>query len=153
MASYAIDNRMRDLSLILDNVWLVVCSIMVILAQVGFFMRETGCVKMHYNRTILAKTFLVISMSGLSFFITGYGLATEAKGGIMGEARFFGTRFDYNDYSQFLFHLSLCVMMATIATGSIAERTNTPTYIFFSFLTSGFIFPIGVAWVFNDGWL
>lgn len=44
-------------------------------------------------------------------------------------------------------------MMATIATCSIAERTNTDTYIFFSFVTSGFIFPIGVAWCWNDGWL
>lgn len=43
--------------------------------------------------------------------------------------------------------------MATIATCSIAERTNTDTYIFFSFVTSGFIFPIGVAWCWNDGWL
>lgn len=44
-------------------------------------------------------------------------------------------------------------MMATIATCSIAERTNTDTYIFFSFVTSGFIFPIGLAWCWNDGWL
>lgn len=43
--------------------------------------------------------------------------------------------------------------MATIATGSIAERTHTQTYIFFSFLTAGFIFPFGLAWVYNDGWL
>jgi ammonia channel protein AmtB len=44
-------------------------------------------------------------------------------------------------------------MMATIATCSIAERTNTDTYIFFSFVTSGFIFPVGLAWCWNDGWL
>ena len=44
-------------------------------------------------------------------------------------------------------------MMATIATCSIAERTNTDTYIFFSFVTSGFIFPIGLAWCWGGGWL
>lgn len=44
-------------------------------------------------------------------------------------------------------------MMSTIATGPIAERTSTDTYLFFSFVTSGFIFPLGVAWVWNDGWL
>ena len=44
-------------------------------------------------------------------------------------------------------------MMTTIATGSIAERTHTETYIFFSFITSGFIFPIGLAWCWGDGWL
>ena len=61
--------------------------------------------------------------------------------------------YTYSDYTHFCYYVSLCVMMATIATCSIAERTNTDTYIFFSFVTSGFIFPIGVAWCWNDGWL
>jgi len=60
--------------------------------------------------------------------------------------------YSYHDYTYFLYYLSLCVMTATIATCSIAERTNTDTYIFFSFVTSAFIFPIGLAWR-NDGWL
>ena len=44
-------------------------------------------------------------------------------------------------------------MMAAIATGAIAERTSTGTYIFYSFINSGFIFPLGLAWCWNDGWL
>jgi ammonia channel protein AmtB len=44
-------------------------------------------------------------------------------------------------------------MMANIASGSLSERTTTDTYIFFSFINSGFIFPIGIAWVWNNGWL
>lgn len=44
-------------------------------------------------------------------------------------------------------------MMAQIATCSIAERTNIDNYLFFSFINSGFIFPIGLAWCWNDGWL
>ena len=43
--------------------------------------------------------------------------------------------------------------MAEIATGAIAERTHIDTYIFYSFLNSGFIFPLGLAWCWNDGWL
>jgi ammonia channel protein AmtB len=27
------------------------------------------------------------------------------------------------------------------------------TYLYFSFLTSSFIFPVGLAWCWNDGWL
>ena len=61
--------------------------------------------------------------------------------------------YTYQDYTKFVYYLSMCVMMATIATCSIAERTNIDTYIFFSFVTSGFIFPIGLAWCWNDGWL
>ena len=43
--------------------------------------------------------------------------------------------------------------MSVIATGSISERVGIDLYIFFSFLTSGFIFPLGLAWIWNDGWL
>ena len=54
---------------------------------------------------------------------------------------------------MFIFYLSLCVMMAQIATCSIAERTHIDNYLFFSFINSGFIFPVGLAWCWNDGWL
>lgn len=92
-------------------------------------------------------------MSSLTFFIVGFGFSVKAQGGILGQDNFMGINFDYDDYTRFVFYLSLCVMMATIATCSIAERTNIDTYIFFSFVTSGFIFPIGLAWCWNEGWL
>ena len=85
--------------------------------------------------------------------MVGYGLSVDANGGILGQDHFMGNNYEYSDYSTFIYYLSLCVMMAAIATGSIAERTHTDTYIFFSFVTSGFIFPIGLAWCWNDGWL
>ena len=43
--------------------------------------------------------------------------------------------------------------MAQIATGSIAERTSLDTYFFFTFLTSALIFPLALAWCWEDGWL
>jgi len=92
-------------------------------------------------------------MSSLTFFTVGFGFSINARGGILGQDNFIGMNYTYTDYTKFVYYLSMCVMMATIATCSIAERTNTDTYIFFSFVTSGFIFPIGLAWCWNDGWL
>jgi len=43
--------------------------------------------------------------------------------------------------------------MSVIATGSISERTPINNYIFFSLVNSSLIFPIGLAWCWNDGWL
>jgi ammonia channel protein AmtB len=51
---------------------------MVIMAQIGYMMRETGSIKMQNNQTILLKTILVISVSSLTFFFMGYGLANDA---------------------------------------------------------------------------
>ena len=116
-------------------------------------MKETGSIKMSYNSVILLKSILVIATSSLTFFIVGFGFSVKADGGLLGQDKFIGMNYTYSDYTHFCYYVSLCVMMATIATCSIAERTNTDTYIFFSFVTSGFIFPIGVAWCWNDGWL
>jgi len=147
------DSRVQEIGRILDTVWIIIVTISVLLAQVGFIMKETGSIKMVRNTAVLLKTILVIGVSSLTYFIVGFGFSIEAEGGLMGQGHFFGYNYTYTHYSHFVFYLSLCVMMATIATGSIAERTHTDTYIFFSFVTSGFIFPLGLAWCWNDGWL
>ena len=105
------------------------------------------------NSVILLKTILVISVSSMTFFVVGFGLGTESSGGILGQDHFFGTNYCSEDYTKFIYFFSLCVKMSVIATGSISERVEIDKYIFFSFVTSGFIFPIGLAWCWNDGWL
>ena len=84
LAFKAIDLRIYDLRIILDNVWILICSIMVILAQVGFLMKETGSIRMTRNSAVLLKTILVICTSSLTFFIVGFGFSVDANGGIMG---------------------------------------------------------------------
>jgi Amt family ammonium transporter len=43
--------------------------------------------------------------------------------------------------------------MSNIASGSIAERTSLGTIFFFVFLVSSLIFPMALAWTWEDGWL
>ena len=148
-----INQRFSDLNLILDQIWIIICTVMVLLGQVGYMMRETGSIKMNNNSTVLLKTILVISVSSLSYFFVGYGLSANAMGGLLGQSRFAGESFDTNDFCRFIYFFALCVKMSVIATGSIGERVEIDRYIFFSFLTSGFIFPLGLAWIWNDGWL
>lgn len=106
------ENRIDDLSDILDTVWVVVVVIMIILAQAGFMMKETGSIKMRNNSVILLKTNLVIAISSLTFFIVGFGFCINAEGGLMGQDNFIGLNYSYHDYTMFIFFLSLCVMMA-----------------------------------------
>jgi|DEB0MinimDraft_12_1074336.scaffolds.fasta_scaffold14667_1 ammonium transporter, Amt family len=70
--------RVTTLSEILDTVWVVICGVMVFLAQVGFMMKETGSIKMKQNSVILLKTILVIAMSSLTFFTVGFGFSVNA---------------------------------------------------------------------------
>lgn len=66
---------METLADILDTVWVVICGVMIILAQVGFMMKETGSIKMNQNSVILLKTILVVATSSLTFFVVGFGLS------------------------------------------------------------------------------
>lgn len=116
-------------------------------------MKETGTIKMLNNNIVLLKTILVISISSLTFFLIGFGFSINANGGLFGDEYFFGLNLSLQEFLMFIFYVSLCVKMAVIATGAIAERTTISSYIFFSFINSGFIFPVGLAWCWSDGWL
>ena len=126
---------------------------MIILSQVGYFMVETGTVKTYNNQDLLMKNLIVMAVSALSFFMLGYGFASQAEGGLMGQENFVGVNYEFSDYSRWLYYYSLCVTMASIATGSIAERASLDTYIFYTFLTSSLIFPLALAWCWEGGWL
>tara|TARA_B110000305_G_C19228913_1_gene534228 strand:- start:340 stop:879 length:540 start_codon:yes stop_codon:yes gene_type:complete len=126
---------------------------MILLSQIGYMMRETGSIKMTNNSVILLKTILVVSVSSFTFFIVGFGFGMEADGGLLGQKYFIGLNYSNYDYTIFIYYLALCIKMSVIATGSIGERVEIDRYIFFAFLTSGFIFPVGLAWCWNDGWL
>ena len=84
LAEDVIQSEMNDLDVLVKNLWVVLCSVMVLLSQVGYMMKETGTIKMKNNSVILLKTILVISISSLTFFIVGFGLAMEAGGGLLG---------------------------------------------------------------------
>ena len=75
MAIQIMTKRINVLGDILDTVWVVICVLMVMLAQAGFMMKETGTIKMRHNSVILLKTILVIAMSSLTFFIVGFGFS------------------------------------------------------------------------------
>jgi Amt family ammonium transporter len=137
----------------MNTVWMVIVSIMTILAQLGYLMVEIGSIKTQNNSDLLLKNLLVMAISSAVFFLIGFGISTQAEGGLMGMSHFSGLDYTYTDYSKFLFHYSLCILMASIATGPIAERTSLDTYVFFTFITSAFIFPTILAWCWEDGWL
>jgi Amt family ammonium transporter len=147
------EDTMKSLTEILNTVWMVVVSIMTILAQVGYLMVEIGSIKTHNNSDLLLKNILVLCVASVVFFLVGFGFSTEADGGLLGSTHFIGISYTYADYVKFLFHYSLCLMMTSIATGPIAERTTLDTYFFFTFVTAAFIFPTIMAWCWEDGWL
>ena len=77
--------RLLDLNAIIEQVFILICSTMVLLANVGFIMKETGQTSLNSTTALLVKTILVVSVSTISFFVLGFGLSEDSKGGILGD--------------------------------------------------------------------
>ena len=54
---------------------------------------------------------------------------------------------------KFLFSYSFCATSTTIVSGAVAERVFLDTYMVYSMIMSGLIYPIEAGWVWGGGWL
>ena len=48
---------------------------------------------------------------------------------------------------------SFCATSTTIVSGALAERIYVGSYIVFSMIMTGLIYPIAAGWAWGDGWL
>jgi len=56
-------------------------------------------------------------------------------------------------YAKFFFQLVFAGTAATIVSGCVAERIHFASFMLFSFLLVGILYPVGGHWVWGGGWL
>lgn len=71
-----------------DLLWLLICSAFIFFMQLGFAMLETGAVRTKNSSNILLKNMLDTYVGAIMYYLIGYGLANDAKGGLVGTASF-----------------------------------------------------------------
>lgn len=84
-AEYKTTERLKELGDILNIVWMVIMSVMIILSQIGYMMVEMGTIKTVNNTDLFLKHVIVMAISALSFFFVGYGFSRQAMGGLLGQ--------------------------------------------------------------------
>jgi Amt family ammonium transporter len=75
-----------------------------------------------------------------AFFLSGQDLLIPPDGGLSVATVFF-------------FQVVFAATAVTIASGAMAERTKFSSYLIFSALMTGFIYPIVVHWTWGGGWI
>jgi Amt family ammonium transporter len=172
-SAFAQDPTTADLKIAADTVWVVVTAGLVFFMNLGFAMLETGLCRAKNAVNILAKNVIVFAISGLAFWVTGFGLMFgdgnpfvgltgwlvmgadnspamgEAYQGVYTALNWTGVPLD----AKFLFQLVFAGTAATIVSGAVAERIKFISFIVFSFVLVAILYPITGHWIWGGGWL
>ena len=147
----------------LDYVWVVVAGALVFLMQAGFALLETGLTRAKNAANIIMKNVMDASAGAVVFFLVGFGVMFgTSAGGWIGTDGFALLGIEGQEaswtYVFFFFQAVFAATAATIVSGAVAERVNFKTYLIFSAIIVGLIYPVFGSWawggLFNGGgWL
>lgn len=164
----------ETLSIALDTLWVMIAAFLVFFMNLGFGMVESGLCRAKNTVNILAKNFIVFAIASISFWIIGFGLMFGDGTDLFGlKGLFFVLGSDNSPatgdlyqgvYSalnwakvpllaKFFFQLVFAGTAATIVSGVVAERIKFPSFILFSFILVGLMYPITGHWIWGGGWL
>ena len=150
----------------LDMVWILLAGFLVFFMQAGFAMLEGGMIRETGVVNSLAENFMDACVTGIVFFIVGFGIAYgayDAEAGIgssiLGQVELFlggadgSNPGDGEKLVSFFFQFAFAGAAATIATGAMAERTNFVGKLIYSAILGAIIYPVVVFWTWGGGWL
>ncbi|MEM9567954.1 MAG: ammonium transporter [Cyanobacteria bacterium P01_E01_bin.34] len=134
--------------------WTIVAATLVFFMQAGFAMVEAGFTRSKNAANIMMKNLMDFSMGACAFWFLGFGLMFGASGGLVGGSWFaFGWQkaFDADawPFTFFVFQMVFAATAATIVSGALAERTKFGSYLVYSLILSGIIYPISGGWGWN----
>ena len=153
-----------QLQIVLDSIFLLFCSVLVIFMNAGFGMLETGFCRQKNAVNILSKNLIVFAIATIAYWAIGYGLMYGDGSPFIGTSGFFfsGDGAPYGDGNfpdavppsiSFLFQVAFAATAATIVSGAVAERIRFDAFLIFSFLLVAVSYPITGHWLWDGGWL
>jgi Amt family ammonium transporter len=157
-----------------DTLWTLIAGMLVFFMNLGFAMVESGLCRAKNCVNILAKNFIVFGISSLAFLIVGWGIMFGDGNAWFGTQGLFMVGGADNSpasgdayagvysaikwatvplWTKFFFQLVFAGTAATIVSGAVAERIKFMSFVVFSFVMVGVIYPITGHWIWGGGWL
>ena len=165
---------LADSKVIADTLWVMLAGILVFFMNLGFGMVETGLQPAKISVNVSAKNFIVFSIASLTFWFIGWGLMFGDGNGFLGyhglwmlggadNSPMTGDFYEgvYSSmswatvtlFAKFFFQLVFAATAATIVSGAVGGRIKFLSYIIFSALLVGIMYPITGHWIWGGGWL
>lgn len=155
--------------------WVVIGAMLVIFMQAGFALVETGFCRAKHAAHVVSTNFAIFGLGFMGFFFVGFPLAF---GGFSYSA--FGMDSPVGDafvgsgnwvflwkggwalsgggmtpavLGFFLYMVAFMDTVATIPTGSMAERWKWNSFVVWGFFCGAVYYPLFAAWTWGGGWL
>ncbi len=151
-----------------NNVWMMVATALVFFMHTGFAFLEIGLTRQKNTINILFKNIFIITGGLLLYYAFGFNLMypgfEDGDAGILKFAGFGigapegGMTPDYADggytwWTDFLFQGMFAATAATIVSGAVAERIKIGSFMIFTVIYVGLVYPIVGAWKWGGGFL
>ena len=153
LAGAASAQTIEEVTLAVNEVWLVVAAALVMLMQAGFALVEAGFTRAKNAANIVMKNFMDFSVGALAYWAVGWAFAyggTEV-GRFVATGDWFFSGGELS--SLWFFQAVFAATAATIVSGAVAERVKFSGYLIYTPFITGLIYPIVTNWVWGNGWL
>ncbi len=154
-----------------NNVWMMLATALVFFMHTGFAFLEIGLTRSKNTINILFKNIFIITVGLLLYYAWGFNLMYPGfEEGSLGIIKFDffssfgisppenGMTADYANggytwWTDFLFQGMFAATAATIVSGAVAERMKIGSFMIFTVLYIGLVYPIVGAWKWGGGFL
>jgi Amt family ammonium transporter len=152
----------------MNTLFIVFCGVLVMWMTAGFAMIEAGFVRQKNVVNQCAKNIGLFAIAATAFILTGYGFmfpnGNWLMPGILGSNGVLDVGTVAADSDNFVgrghamasdvfFQSMFCVAVASIVSGTVAERVRLAPFFIFTAVLTAVIYPIQASWTWGGGFL
>jgi len=148
-----VDEQIGIIQGALDQVFLLLCTFLIIYMQAGFAFLEAGSVRSKNVRSILIKNLLDAANGAIWWYFIGYGIygcSGGDEGGPTTSDMYLVS--DQSAFTDWIMSYAFAVTTCTIVSGAVASRYTIDLYLFFVSLMVAWVYPMAAYWCWK-GWL
>ncbi|KMT64977.1 ammonium transporter [Catenovulum maritimum] len=154
------ENNVFHLQYAMDTFYFLVCGALVMWMAAGFAMLEAGLVRAKNTTEILTKNVALFAISCIMYLVSGYAIMYGGEYFLVGiqdvdvdatlasfkeQGDFTGGSI-YSGASDFFFQVVFVATAMSIVSGAVAERMKLWSFLIFTVVMTGFIYPMEGAW-------
>ena len=152
-----------------NNVWMMVATFLVFIMHLGFASLEAGLTQAKHTVNILFKNTMIVAIGLLTYAVCGFNLMYPGEAWISGNWLGFAgfgiaspegaaglieyADGQYSYWTDFLFQAMFAATGATIVSGAVAGRIKLRSFLVFTTVFVGFVYPFVGSWKWGGGWL